>query len=355
MACNAIDVDSIRIFVRDDRVTAAFDYTILEQCDTTLTVAVDNQSTHVMYSIWDYETDTTHAFEPGSFTWNTLGEHTITLYSYNDTACHPIDTVEQTFTLLPNAHAEFIAGDACENVIIPITNLSINPLAQFDWSFSNGFSSNDFEPQTSISTAGIYIIDLLVIDTLTCDTFATDTQAIEIHHNPIPYFQVDSSYYYYLDEVTFTNLSQYYDHIEWYFGDGDSLADVEQPVHIYPGVHTYEPCIVAYNTVGGCVDTFCLEIYIDFTALLGVPNAFSPNGDGNNDRLFVEGMGITNLNFEIYNRWGELVYKSNDQSEGWDGTYKGVPQEMEVYVFVVDAVFVDGTNKSLKGNVTLLR
>ena len=90
-------------------------------------------------------------------------------------------------------------------------------------------------------------------------------------------------------------------------------------------------------------------------ALIGDANAFSPNGDGINDVVFVEGAGIVTLDFKIYNRWGELVFESHDQSVGWDGYYKGVLQEVNAYAYVVYATFINGTNKSLKGNITLLR
>ena len=89
--------------------------------------------------------------------------------------------------------------------------------------------------------------------------------------------------------------------------------------------------------------------------MIGVPNAFSPNGDGNNDIIYVEGIGIDALNFKIYNRWGELVFESNDQQIGWDGTYKGIEQEMEVYTYTVDALFYNKESVVLKGNITLLR
>ena len=69
----------------------------------------------------------------------------------------------------------------------------------------------------------------------------------------------------------------------------------------------------------------------------------------------MEGLGIVELEFLIFNRWGEKVFQSDNQKVGWDGIYKGVPQEMEVYAYTVSAKFIDGTRKKLKGNITLLR
>jgi gliding motility-associated-like protein len=112
-------------------------------------------------------------------------------------------------------------------------------------------------------------------------------------------------------------------------------------------------CLRAYNDV--CADTICKNIFISFTGLVGVPNAFSPNGDGINDEVRVEGRGIVALTFRIFNRWGEKVFESHDQSIGWNGIYKGELQEMEVYTYAVEATLINGQVVPLKGNITLLR
>ena len=64
---------------------------------------------------------------------------------------------------------------------------------------------------------------------------------------------------------------------------------------------------------------------------MDVPNAFSPNGDGHNDKVYVRGYGIAKMSWQIYNRWGVLVYTGTDKNEGWDGRYKGVLQAQDVY------------------------
>jgi gliding motility-associated-like protein len=86
-----------------------------------------------------------------------------------------------------------------------------------------------------------------------------------------------------------------------------------------------------------------------------VPNAFSPNGDGQNDILLVKGRGVQSIVFRVFNRWGEKVFESNDLNFGWDGTFKGEPQEMDVYAWTLNAV-LDGNIPIFKsGNATLIR
>lgn len=86
-----------------------------------------------------------------------------------------------------------------------------------------------------------------------------------------------------------------------------------------------------------------------------VPNVFSPNGDGSNDVLRVRGKGIEELQFIIFNRWGEKVFETSDVNSGWDGTFNGEPMNLSVFVYVVKGKYKNGKFFDEKGNVTLMR
>lgn len=115
--------------------------------------------------------------------------------------------------------------------------------------------------------------------------------------------------------------------------------------------------IVTISDPYGCFsfkDTIFIEVIEKYS--LEVPNAFSPNGDGNNDIIYAKGWGLKELiAFKIYNRYGELVFESNDFDHGWDGSYKGKPQNIETYVYTVEAETYSGKVLSRKGNISLLR
>ena len=217
----------------------------------------------------------------------------------------------------------------------------------------NGQSSNEFEPSATYTSGGTYTITLTVIDSATCNFISSDTNLITIIPPPNANFTSDSNYYIYPDVVNFTNLSFNFDRFLWTFGDGEVDSVNLDPSHFYQSIGAFSPCLKVENE--GCLDSVCLDLFIDFIPLIGVPNAFSPNGDNVNDVIKVEGYGIVQLSFRIYNRWGELVYEGFDQNEGWDGNFKGTAQEMEVYTYVVDAVLLDGSRQLLKGNISLLR
>jgi gliding motility-associated-like protein len=86
-----------------------------------------------------------------------------------------------------------------------------------------------------------------------------------------------------------------------------------------------------------------------------IPNGFTPNGDGVNDMWFVYGTGIKDFKATVYNRWGEKVFESDDQFQGWDGTYKGQMQGPGVFVYFVDIVYLSGEKESKQGSLTLIR
>ncbi len=88
---------------------------------------------------------------------------------------------------------------------------------------------------------------------------------------------------------------------------------------------------------------------------LFIPNTFTPNNDGNNDKLFVRGLKVEEFYFAVYNRWGEKVFETKDRTIGWDGTYNGKPADVGVFGWYLEAKCLGGEEAFLKGNVTLIR
>ena len=105
----------------------------------------------------------------------------------------------------------------------------------------------------------------------------------------------------------------------------------------------------------GCFATAQVNIIVEYDPVVYVPNIFSPNGDGNNDVLFVRGKGIESFNFVVYDRWGEKVFQSISLESGWDGSFRGKAMNPAVFMYYLDVNFKDGTAVSKKGDVTLIR
>lgn len=121
------------------------------------------------------------------------------------------------------------------------------------------------------------------------------------------------------------------------------------------------PESVSYNVyMGDTLGCFELDTTITFRIIIdtkaALPQAFTPNADGDNDIAYVRGWGIKEfLELRIYNRWGQLVFESNDINHGWDGTYKGKPQAMDTYSYTIKIITADDKEEFIKGYITLLR
>jgi gliding motility-associated-like protein len=108
----------------------------------------------------------------------------------------------------------------------------------------------------------------------------------------------------------------------------------------------------------GCFKTTSTySIHVDPRATVDVPTAFTPNGDGTNDFIFPDGWGIKKVNyFRVFNRWGQLLFETNQIKAGWDGTYNGVPQNMETYIYQVSVdTYVDKEALLKTGTFKLIR
>ncbi|MEO5783390.1 MAG: gliding motility-associated C-terminal domain-containing protein, partial [Ginsengibacter sp.] len=115
--------------------------------------------------------------------------------------------------------------------------------------------------------------------------------------------------------------------------------------------------VVTVSTAAGCfaTDTINVTVY-KIPAGLYIPNAFTPNGDGLNDVFRPIALGIKQIHyFKIYNRWGQLMFSTTQQNQGWDGTFKSKPQDAGVFVWIVEGVDYLGNKITQKGTVTLIR
>ncbi|HSK13824.1 MAG TPA: T9SS type B sorting domain-containing protein, partial [Phnomibacter sp.] len=113
---------------------------------------------------------------------------------------------------------------------------------------------------------------------------------------------------------------------------------------------------ITITTEGGCVTVDSLLVQIIERADIKVPTAFTPNGDGLNDVLRPILMGLTDLKFfRVYNRYGELLFETNNAKEGWNGTYKGREQLPQAYVWAAEGIDADGNVVVKKGTSVLIR
>ena len=351
-ACVGADSAFAQITVIDDSVHADFQLNVLNDCDSNLVISLVNQSTNAQEYFWNFG-DSTFSTQPDvNHSYNLPNTYIVTLIVTDTSRCHPYDTISQSVTMLPNSFVDFTVANVCLGTTVQFNNLS-NPNAQFIWNFDDGNSSNQYSPAHDYTTAGNYLVRLIIVDSTTCDVSDSVTHDVSVYEQPIANFTTEGDTFKFGKPVVFTNTSSFYTHLFWDFGDGTNAIDEETPTHIYESIYNRIVCLIASNDE--CADTICKTIFISFKGLIGVPNAFTPNADGINDVVRIEGAGIIELVFRIYNRWGEKVFETNDKNVGWDGIYKGELQEMDAYTYAADATLINGEHVMLKGNITLLR
>ncbi len=133
-----------------------------------------------------------------------------------------------------------------------------------------------------------------------------------------------------------------------------SNPDINSPVA--RPVDSVTNYVVHGMTEYGCLDSAVVKVIVDLTNNDFIESAFTPNGDGKNDKFHPVKFKYQKLvEMRIYNRYGEVMFQSSNPEDGWDGTYHGVPQDMGTYSYEVISAQPDGSQKVYKGTVTLIR
>jgi gliding motility-associated-like protein len=126
--------------------------------------------------------------------------------------------------------------------------------------------------------------------------------------------------------------------------------------HTVTGLLPLQPVTLIVRTKGGCQDVQSLPVtekaHIDEVF---IPNSFSPNGDGLNDVLQVYGYVVKEMQFQVFNQWGEKIHESRDLKRAWDGAHKGKLQPSGVYLYVCKLTLNDGSVVTRKGSINLVR
>ncbi|MBL7717933.1 MAG: PKD domain-containing protein [Flavipsychrobacter sp.] len=383
-ACNqTVDTDYVTIVVDSGGITADFSFIKTDTCDpfiatftNTSTYSGNQGDTAITVFVWDFGdgSPTYTGTTPPPHTFPGVGTYTVTLTMTDTSACNPQDIAQQTITF---SFTPVVAGTLGDTVclsagMVTLPNLSQNATVH-SWFFSNGTTTNVETPTFQFDSAGLYTAYVISGNPNNCNQYDT-SQVVNILVVPVPdaAFDYTPNPHVRNQPVTFINNStgvtsqtQY----SWTFGDGTG-SNLKDPVpHMYPKKGNYEICLTVTNPVdgqaGGCIDLVCKTIFVDIKPIIDIPTAFSPNGDGRNDILYVRGAAIASLNLKVFNRWGELVFETstiemdpNDgsmRSAGWDGKVRGKEQDMDSYAYVLTATFLDGNKYEDQGNVTLIR
>jgi gliding motility-associated-like protein len=157
--------------------------------------------------------------------------------------------------------------------------------------------------------------------------------------------------------------SSFINNVTWDFGDTQSgtsnSSTLLSPTHQFSSIGNFIVKATVVMSCGNYISTQNVEIFTcDTTKLVlnevFVPEAFSPNNDGNNDKVFVRG-SIKEFTFSVFNRWGELVFRTSSQITGWDGTFRDKELDAGVFVYYLTGTDSTGKNINKKGNISLVK
>lgn len=364
--CFPRDTSYINIRVRTDKATLSASGVKLPPCESTTYRFTNNSTPSVgkMFSnnsfrwIWgDNAPDVITGTAAIDHTYPGVGTYTAKLVLEDTNFCNAPDTFPISIRISPNVRASFTTpASGCVPYNAVFNNTSLGGIS-FLWYFGDGATSTNINPTHLYTIPGTYTVKLVATDLTTCNRMDSTTFTITVSSIPVAGFIYSPNPAEENITTTFTNTSMGATHYRWYFGDGDSLYTFRRDTtvrHLYNETRQYRPCLVAINQFN-CADTSCQLLNAIVDPLLDVPNVFTPNGDGVNDKAIVLGIGITKMTFRIYNRWGQLVFETNDRRVGWNGKLKGVDQPMDVYAYTLDAEFFDGKKATKRGDITLLR
>lgn len=195
---------------------------------------------------------------------------------------------------------------------------------------------------SNLAGATIFQPNLMFVAIVPEDTTLQLQESVELSLN------VDASQGYDISSIT---------SIVWTPNDGLSCSDCINPILLTYNDYTIYNATIFYDGVNGaqCNTAASTLIQVENNLNFFIPNAFTPNGDGTNDFLFVYGESLKNVNLQIYNRWGEKVFQSKNQYDGWDGTFKGNVVAPGVYTYFFEGEYLDGKKIAQKGSVSVLR
>ena len=366
LKCNVADTAYTTIKVKTFKALLDFNTIKLPPCDAfnynfinTSTVSPAARTFSANSFTWNFGDNSAPVVagtNPVRHTFPSTGTYNVKLILNDTTFCNARDSVEKVVRIAENVKASFKTNPSgCAPYTANFENTSSGG-QQFFWDFGDGTQSNSISPAHLYAIPGTYVVNLRVIDSATCNLKDSTSTTITVAGKPVASFTFAPNPPQENAPVQFTNNSISASRYKWIFGDSDSLltSSTEDVKHVYNESRTYNTCLVAINNFG-CSDTTCQPITARIVPALDVPNAFTPNNDGVNDKVFVRGFGIKRISWKIYNRWGALVFETIDRTFGWDGTYKGVLQPTEVYHYVLDVEYSDNTRFHKKGDITLLR
>ena len=251
----------------------------------------------------------------------------------------------------PTASFTFNPNNACAPATVSFTNTSTpgcNEIKSSAWNFGDAASGGNntsslTNPSHIYNTVGSYTVQVVVTNCTGSKDSTTQIVTVISTANAGTNITIITSGN--STTLTASGAGTY----SWSNGTTDAVITVS------PSATTVY-CVTVTNA-NGCTDIACVTVTVDLLDCgeIFVPNAFSPNSDGQNELECVLSKCIKTFSFAIYDRWGEKVFQTTDQKKCWDGAYKGKLLNTAEFVYYLEAILTNGETASKKGSISLIR
>ena len=307
--------------------------------EQTVLMATTNLS-HTNYSIsWG------HGVNTESVAVNPAADELFTVVFTDSLGCSASATAMVHVNAIPAIGISATVSEGCAPLCTKLE--APDGASSYNWSFTDGRVAQGQDPTLCFDNAGIYGVALSVIDSNGCSAQLTWTETIEVHAVPVAAFTANPTDIT-LDDpsVSFSSQSTGADSYMYFFGDpSNNYVTTSTAQHAYSDTGSFEVTLLVTNEYG-CKDDAVRTIHVGGFTAFYIPNAFSPDGDGTNDVFMPKASGLAANGYEmqIFDRWGNLIFVTNDWDKGWDGTYMGNPVPSEQYVCKVR--YYDGKGRA---------
>jgi gliding motility-associated-like protein len=291
-------------------------------------------------------------------------------------------TTSQTYTVIGASAFGCFNQDAVQVIVNPRSTVSftgtdlrgcdqVNPIFQavvsevnnsFLWEFGDGQTSNDSTLTAHTYNAfGCYDVKLTVTTDKGCVSFFQIPDYVCMYSSPVANFMfTETDLISYTTTTDLLNLSTNAVTYQWDFGDGSPETDEFSPTHTFPGPEAGGYIVILIATsADGCTDTIRKSISVDEEIIFYIPNAFTPDGNEYNNTFkpfFSVGVDPSEFSMLIYNRWGQVIFESNDIKEGWDGTFNGELVQDGLYTYsIVYKVARKSDKRTVQGHFTKIK
>ncbi len=311
--------------------------------------------------------------ENTSHLYQAIGAYHVQLYISSNFGC--IDSVIKIVKVNPNPVVNFTSSDSagCEPLCINFlnaSNIASGSNISFNWNFGDGsLPGTGQAPHHCYNNDSVFAtrfvdVTLTVTSDSGCVSLKTKNHSIAVYPAPNANFSVQPASSSIVNPViSIKNLSTGADFWRWNFGSltqlapGADTSTLSNPAPLtYADTGTYVITLIT-STVHNCIDTAYKTVIIEPDFVFYIPNTFSPNDDGINDKFSGKGIFIKEYEMKIFDRWGNLIFYTDDLNKGWDGiaNHGSAIAYQDTYVYIINIIDFNRNKHSYKGIVTLVQ